>query len=102
MSHQEKTGAITCNPFSVLSFPKAVYPQRQVVSPSGIKALYSSCENYRDRALISLFYGCGLRRSEVVKLLVTDIRLDSSLLYVRSGKGKRRRWCHWVLLWPPI
>ena len=90
MAYQEKNGVITSNPFSVLSFPKAVCPQRQVVSHSGIKALYGACENHRDRVLISLFYGCGLRREEVVKLAVTDIRLDSLLLYVRSGKGRRR------------
>jgi integrase/recombinase XerD len=45
----------------------------------------------REKALLALFYGCGLRRSEAEKLNIDDVNFKNQLLYVRMGKGKRRR-----------
>ena len=45
----------------------------------------------RDRALLSIFYGCGLRRNEGSSLDVGDINLDSGVLHVRKGKGYKER-----------
>jgi integrase/recombinase XerD len=38
-----------------------------------------------------LFYSCGLRRSEAEALNLRDIHFKSCLLYVREGKGAKRR-----------
>jgi site-specific recombinase XerD len=46
----------------------------------------------RDRAIIAVFYGCGLRRSEGMNLNVTDIDLQQKLLFVRKGKGNKQRY----------
>ena len=46
---------------------------------------------YRDRAMLSIFYGCGLRRNEGYFLDVADIRLESALIHVRKGKGSKER-----------
>ena len=91
MHYQQVNGTLESNPFSVLSFPRPAYRARQVLSREEVKALYEVAENMRDRAMLSLLYGCGLRKSEVIKLNTTDIHFRSQLLYVRSGKGKRRR-----------
>ena len=40
---------------------------------------------------MSLFYGCGLRRSEGEKLDIRDVHFSQNLLYVKSGKGGKRR-----------
>jgi len=45
----------------------------------------------RDRAMLAVFYGCGLRRSEGVNLDVGDISFDRSLLHVRKGKNYKER-----------
>lgn len=45
----------------------------------------------RDRAMLAIFYGCGLRRSEGVALDVSDINFDRSLLQVRKGKNYKAR-----------
>jgi integrase/recombinase XerD len=45
----------------------------------------------RDRAMLSVFYGCGLRRNEGYHLNISDINIESSLLHVRKGKGYKER-----------
>ena len=45
----------------------------------------------RDRAMLAVFYGCGLRRTEGVKLDISDINWDSALLHVRHGKNYKER-----------
>lgn len=84
-------GEISSDPFSTLSFPAPHKKEREVLSRKEIGQLYQACETCRDRALLGLFYGCGLRRNEVEALTVKDISFRGKLVYVRSGKGKRRR-----------
>lgn len=45
----------------------------------------------RDRAMLAVFYGCGLRRTEGVSLDVGDINFDRSILHVRKGKNYKER-----------
>jgi integrase/recombinase XerD len=45
----------------------------------------------RDRAIIALYYGCGLRRGEGVNLNIADINLQERLLFVRKAKGNKQR-----------
>ncbi len=45
----------------------------------------------RDRAMLAIFYGCGLRRNEAVNLDVGDINFDGALLHVRKGKNYKER-----------
>ncbi|MCP4487486.1 MAG: tyrosine-type recombinase/integrase [Gammaproteobacteria bacterium] len=51
----------------------------------------------RDRAMLAIFYGCGLRRNEGVHLNLSDIHLDrtigqsSGILHVRKGKNNQER-----------
>jgi site-specific recombinase XerD len=48
----------------------------------------------RDRAVIAIMVGAGLRVAEVVNLDVSDVRDDAdgeTVLYVRAGKGRKDR-----------
>jgi integrase/recombinase XerD len=47
--------------------------------------------NARDRAMLAVFYGCGLRRNEGVNLYVDDINFDTRIIHVRKGKNYRER-----------
>jgi integrase/recombinase XerD len=47
--------------------------------------------NMRDRAMLAIFYGCGLRRNEGYHLNSTDINLDSAVIHVTKGKGYKER-----------
>ncbi len=45
----------------------------------------------RDRAMLAIYYGCGLRRNEGVCLNVGDINFDRALVHVRKGKNYKER-----------
>ena len=45
----------------------------------------------RDRAILELFYSCGLRRTELCRLELTDLNTERRTLTVRRGKGKKDR-----------
>lgn len=45
----------------------------------------------RDRALLAIFYGCGLRRKEGRYLDIDDVNLDKGIVHVRKGKGNKER-----------
>ena len=47
--------------------------------------------NMRDRAMLTIFYGCGLRRNEGYHLNIADINLDSAVVHVTKGKGYKER-----------
>jgi integrase/recombinase XerD len=45
----------------------------------------------RDRALLSILYGCGLRRNEAKHLNIDDINLEKAIVHVKKGKGNKER-----------
>jgi len=46
----------------------------------------------RDRAMLSIYYGCGLRKSEGTNLNTGDILIERKLIHVRKGKGSKERY----------
>jgi integrase/recombinase XerD len=61
-----------------------------------IESLYNSCSDGSsglfNRAILSVYYGLGLRRSEGVALDIDDIQRTNRLVYVRSGKNSKERY----------
>jgi integrase/recombinase XerD len=45
----------------------------------------------RDRAMLAVYYGCGLRLNEGVHLELKDVLRDQQLLHVRKGKHYKER-----------
>jgi integrase/recombinase XerD len=45
----------------------------------------------RDRAILEMLYSCGLRRSELARLEITDLNRDRRTLQIRQGKGNKDR-----------
>jgi len=45
----------------------------------------------RDRAVLEVFYSCGLRRAELINLQLRDVDFDRGTLFVRHGKGAKDR-----------
>ena len=88
---QEEKGGITENPISSLEFKSPTSKPREILSLEEVKALFNTCETLKEKAMLCVFYGCGLRRTEGEKLDLKDIDFSSNLLYVREGKGNKRR-----------
>lgn len=68
---------------------------RKVLTKQEIEKLYQATNDdpygLRDRAMLAIYYGCGLRKSEGARLKIQDIRLESNLVYVQRGKHYRSR-----------
>ena len=45
----------------------------------------------RDRLMLELLYGCGIRNSELISINLDDIRFSSEAILIR-GKGKKQRY----------
>jgi integrase/recombinase XerC len=45
----------------------------------------------RDRLMLELLYGCGIRNSELIGINLDDIRISSEAILIR-GKGKKERY----------
>lgn len=89
-NYLQRTAQIKSNPFT-LKIKKPVYKARTVLTPQEIQSLYGHCHTQQETILLHLAYGCGLRRSEMENLNIGDVNLEKRLLYVREGKGKKRR-----------
>jgi len=92
-----------------LQYVEELYRPRIVLSLQEINALYETTyikkcfarrgpDEYhgaihqRDRAMLGIYYGCGLRKSEGVGLTVSDILIERKLIFVRKGKGSKERY----------
>ncbi len=69
--------------------------KREILTISEIKKIYNEIEEsllgYRDKAILSLCYGCGLRKREIERLECKDICYESGLLHVKPGKNYENR-----------
>lgn len=88
---QEQSGQITYNPISVMKFKSPTPNKREPLSQNEIKLLFEAAQTLKEKAVLHLFYSCGLRRSEGETLNIQDIHFKKQILYVREGKGAKRR-----------
>lgn len=64
----------------------------RTLSPEEVRALIEKgARDARERAVVELLYGTGLRASELVRLTPDDVDLAERLVYVRQGKGRKDR-----------
>lgn len=76
--------------------------EKQILTTPEIKQLYeatyesnannNNAKGQRDRALIALFYGCGIRRNEGIQLNIQDIDTVKAIVFIRKGKGNKQRY----------
>jgi site-specific recombinase XerD len=69
---------------------------KSILSSEEITRLYDAVKDdvlgMRDKAMLALYYGCGLRKNEGVNINVKDILIEKDLVYVRKGKGHKERY----------
>ena len=88
-------GVMTDNPCDRVDAPKLTRHLPDVLSVEEISIIISAVDvttwmGARDRALLEVLYGCGLRVSEAVGLKMGDLCLDEGFIRV-IGKGDKER-----------
>jgi len=67
-----------------------------VLTKSEVQDLYKATDNtligIRDRAMLAVYYGCGLRKSEGLFLTVDDVLFDKKQLFVQKAKNGHQRY----------
>jgi integrase/recombinase XerD len=87
----EVTEQIDYNPISGIKFKRARGNSREPISVAEVRELFNAAETLKETAILHLFYSLGLRRSEGEELSTSDVKFKEQLLYVREGKGAKRR-----------
>ncbi len=63
-----------------------------VLSKEEVKKIIDAAKNLKHKAIIALIYSCGVRRGEVVNLLINDLDSKRMLIKIRGAKGKKDRY----------
>lgn len=71
--------------------PKTQKLLPNVLSKEEIKLILNAPSNIKHKAMLSLIYSCGLRRSELLNLKLTDIDSKRGLVIIRQSKGRKDR-----------
>jgi len=71
--------------------PKRAKLLPNVLSKEEIKLILQALSNLKHRAMLSLIYSCGLRRSELLNMRLKDIDSNRHLLIIRQSKGRKDR-----------
>ena len=78
-----------------VQLPDARSHPKTILTKNEIKALYNATDDtilgLRDKAMLTVYYGCGLRRSEGEALNVADVIPDREKIHVRKGKNYKER-----------
>lgn len=82
-------------PTSHLMYCKMEQKQPEFLTVEEIKMLYAVTDDskygLRDKAMLSVCYGAGLRRNEAISLHVKDIDTKHGNIHVRAGKNYKER-----------
>ena len=90
-------GVVEQNPAKLVSTPKIPKKLPRVPTIEEVNAVLDSqmpevaAFPERDRLLLELLYGCGIRNSELVGINLEDVRPSAEAILIR-GKGKKERY----------
>lgn len=75
----------------LLHRPKREKLLPKVLSKEEVKMILDAHSNIKHKAMLSLIYSCGLRRSELLNLKPADIDSKRGIIIIRQAKGKKDR-----------
>jgi len=83
-------------PIEHLKYLKVETEEKEVLEVNQVKMLFDVCDNtklgMRDKAMLVLYYSCGLRRNEAIHVELSDIDFNNNILFVRKGKNGKQRY----------
>jgi integrase/recombinase XerC len=90
-------GVVEQNPAALVSTPKLAKKLPRVPTMEEMNSVLDgqmpeiASFPERDRLMLELLYGCGIRNSELVGINLDDVRLSAEAILIR-GKGKKERY----------
>jgi len=86
---------VSANPFGTLRAPRISRYHPHYLSPGEVAAIIEAVPvdtqlGRRDRAILELLYGCGLRISELIGLTLSSVVFEAGFVRV-TGKGEKQR-----------
>lgn len=77
-----------------ISLPALNMPKKLpvVLSKKEVRQLLKTPHLLKHRLVLSMLYGCGLRRFELANIKIGDVDLDRKMLHIREGKGRKDRY----------
>lgn len=75
----------------VLERPRKEKRLPKVLSESEIVNGIKKCENIKHKAMLSMLFSTGMRRSELLNLKVKDIDSENMMIRIKMGKGFKDR-----------
>jgi len=82
-----------------LPYPKVARKLPNILSQEEVTRLINAGSDLFQRTLLMVLYGTGMRRSEIVRLKISDIDSQRMVIHVRQGKGQKDRY---VMLSPRL
>lgn len=90
-------GLTAHNPAAELEYARE--PQslpRNILTPQEARRVIEAPDTttvlgYRDRAILETLYATGIRKNELMQLMLADVRLEEELLRINAGKGGKDR-----------
>ena len=81
-------------PRKAVFLPQMTFPKKLpvVLNRSEVRLLLKAPKLLRHRVLLSMLYGCGLRRFELLNIKLSDVDLERKMLHIREGKGRKDRY----------
>ncbi|MFN4084231.1 MAG: site-specific tyrosine recombinase/integron integrase [Bacteroidia bacterium] len=71
--------------------PKRGKQLPKVLSVEEVADILNACKNLKHKSMLSLIYSAGLRRSELLNMLKTDIDSKRMVIMIRNAKGMKDR-----------
>jgi integrase/recombinase XerD len=72
---------------SVIDRPRRSRSLPKVLSKEEIMQIFDATKNGKHKLILWMVYSCGLRRSEVINIRLTDLDTTRGTLHIREGKG---------------
>src|ERR1022692_4146298 len=92
-----REGVVEQNPAKLVATPKLAKKLPRVPTIEEMNAVIDgempevAAFSERDRLMLELLYGCGIRNSELTGINLDDIRMSAEAILIR-GKGKKERY----------
>lgn len=82
------------SPFSIRVIKEITIP-KDILTEQEVAILFHQCEptfeGIRNKAILSMLYGCGMRKAELHRLNVNDINMANETIRIQKGKNTWQR-----------